>query len=149
MFVKRLEVKLISNLYNKYKEIINYIIVGILTTIVSLLTYYICVYTFLNPNKSIELQFANIISWVLAVIFAYFVNRKYVFNSKNKKKKKEFVSFSVSRILTLVLDMLFMFVSVSVFKFNDKIMKLVSNFFVMVGNYLLGKFLVFKKKDNK
>ena len=60
----------IKELYKKYEEIINYLIVGILTTIVSLATYFICTETFLDPTKKIELQIANIISWVFAVAFA-------------------------------------------------------------------------------
>lgn len=53
---------MIKNIYLKNKEIINYLIFGILTTIISLTTYYILVITILNPNKPIELQIANIIS---------------------------------------------------------------------------------------
>ena len=76
----------ILNLYKKYKEIINYLIVGVLTTVVSLAVYYISVFTFLNPDNSIQLQIANILSWIAGVAFAYFTNRKYVFESKNKNK---------------------------------------------------------------
>ena len=76
---------MIKEIYIKYKEIINYLIFGVLTTVISLLTYYLLVYTILNPNKPIQLQIANIISWFTCVTFAYITNRKYVFNSKNKK----------------------------------------------------------------
>ncbi|MBQ2873648.1 MAG: GtrA family protein, partial [Bacilli bacterium] len=72
------------NLYKKYKEIINYLIFGVLTTVVSLATYYLLVFTILDPNNPLELQIANIISWITCVTFAYITNRKYVFNSKNK-----------------------------------------------------------------
>lgn len=57
-------------LYKKYKEIINYLIVGVLTTVVSLGTYYVCVLTVLNPDNALQLQIANIISWIAAVAFA-------------------------------------------------------------------------------
>ena len=86
-------------LYKKYKEIINYLIFGVLTTVVSLATYYICVFTFLNPENPVELQIANIISWIFAVIFAYVTNRKYVFESKEKNKVKEATKFVGSRVL--------------------------------------------------
>ena len=46
-------IKKVWNLYKKYDEMINYLIVGGLTTVVSLGTYYFCVYTFLNPNNAI------------------------------------------------------------------------------------------------
>ena len=70
--------------YRKREEIINYLIVGVLTTVVSLLSYYILVFTILNPNNAIQLQLANIISWILAVLFAYITNRMFVFESKVK-----------------------------------------------------------------
>lgn len=57
----------IKEMYLKYKEIINYLIFGVLTTVVSLGVYYICVYTFLNPENVVQLQIANIISWVAGV----------------------------------------------------------------------------------
>ena len=82
-----------SSVYGANEEIINYIIVGILTTVVALATYYICVLTFLNPGNPIELQIANILSWIAGVIFAYFTNRKYVFNSQNPNKLKESLHF--------------------------------------------------------
>lgn len=136
----------IIKIYKKYKEIINYLIVGVLTTIISLATYYVCVYTFLNPENAFELQLANIISWIIAVIFAYFTNRKYVFESKNDNKIKEATRFLGSRITTLLLDMLTMYVGVTLLKFNDKIIKIVSQVLVIVGNYIISKFFVFKKK---
>ena len=62
-------------LYKKYEEIINYLIVGGLTTVVSLGSYYLCILTFLSPDIWYQLQAANIISWICAVTFAYFANR--------------------------------------------------------------------------
>lgn len=137
------------NLYNKYKEIINYLIFGFLTTFVSLLAYYLVTITLLNPEISIELQIANIISWVVGVLFAYFTNRKYVFNSNNKNKLKEFVTFTGARVSTLLLDMLVMFIFVTILKGNDKIFKVVSQILVIVGNYVLSKLIVFKKDKNE
>jgi len=59
--------KKILDIYHKYEEIINYLIVGLLTTVVSLVTYFICTGLFLDPNNKIELQIANLISWIFAV----------------------------------------------------------------------------------
>lgn len=134
----------IKELYKKYEEIINYLIVGVLTTVVSLGTYYICVVTFLNPEIAYQLQIANIISWICAVAFAYITNRRYVFKSKNNDVIKEIFSFTSSRVITLLLDMLNMFIIVTVLKGNDKIAKLVSQVIVTIGNYILSKLFVFK-----
>ena len=138
--------KTIFNLYHKYEEIINYFIVGVLTTVVSFASYLLCTLTFLNPENSIELQIANVISWILAVTFAYFTNRIFVFKSKNKHKVKEAINFVAARILSLLLDMLSMFLIVSVGHFNDLIGKLVSQVIVTIANYFLSKLFVFKKK---
>ncbi len=137
----------IKNMYHKYEEIINYLIVGVLTTIVSLASYFFCTMTFLDPTNKIELQIANIISWILAVTFAYFTNRIFVFKSKNNNKVKEAMSFVGSRVISLLMDMATMFIIVSVLHLNDKIGKLVSQVIVTIANYLLSKLFVFKKKD--
>lgn len=137
-----------KELYLKYKEIINYLIVGGLTTVLSLIVYYIAVYTFLNPDSAIELQIANILSWIAGVTFAYFTNRKFVFESKNPNKIKEATKFVGSRVSTLLLDMFIMWLGVTILALNDKIMKIISQILVIVGNYIISKFFVFKKNKN-
>lgn len=137
--------KLIS-LYKKYKEIVNYLIVGGLTTVVSLGVYYGCVLTILDPEVAVQLQAANIISWIAAVTFAYFTNRKFVFESKNENKLKEAAAFYGSRVTTLLMDMGCMFLMVTLLGWNDKIAKLIVQVIVTVANYVLSKFIVFRKK---
>ncbi|MBQ6686895.1 MAG: GtrA family protein [Bacilli bacterium] len=136
-------------LYKKYKEIINYLIFGFLTTVVSLVAYYLVTITILDPNVSLELQIANVISWIVGVLFAYFTNRAFVFNSKNENKLKEFITFTGARVSTLLLDMAVMFIFVTLLKGNDKVFKIVSQILVIVGNYLLSKLIVFKKDKNE
>lgn len=133
-------------LYKKYKEVINYLVFGVLTTILTLLIYYGLTYTIMDPNNALMLQGANIISWVVAVIFAYITNRKFVFESKSNNIIRECVSFFGARIVTLIMDMIIMFVGVTVFKGNDKIFKLISQIIVIVSNYVFSKLFVFKKK---
>lgn len=135
----------VINLYKKYQEIINYLIVGVLTTVVSLATYYACVLTFLNPDNAFELQVANVISWVCAVAFAYVTNRIFVFKSKSKNFVKEISSFVSARVLTLFSDMLIMFLMVTVMGANDKVAKLVVQVVVTISNYVFSKLFVFKK----
>lgn len=134
------------SIYHKNEEIWNYLIVGGLTTLVSLIVYYICVKTFLDPSNNFELQCANIISWIISVAFAYVTNRIFVFKSKEKNIKKEATSFVASRISTLLLDMLTMFILVSTLHINDKIGKIISQVFVIIGNYIISKLFVFKNK---
>lgn len=143
--------KKIKELYLKYKEIINYLIFGVLTTVVSLAVYYILVFTALDPSKPIQLQIANILSWVAGVAFAYFTNRKYVFESKEKNKLKEASKFVTARLVTLVMDMFIMWFGVTILHGNDKIIKLVSQVIVVIANYVFSKLIVFKenKKNEK
>ena len=129
------------------KEIIRYSFIGLLTMIITLLTYYLLTFAILNPTNEIQLQLANIVSWSLAVIFSYLCNRKYVFNSINKNIKTEMISFFISRLFTLLIDMLGMYITVSVFNLNDKIMKIIVQIIVVILNYVISKFLVFRRKQ--
>ena len=120
-------------------------IVGVLTTVVSLGVYYGTVLTFLDPNDAFQLQIANILSWIAAVTFAYFTNRKFVFESANTNLMKEAVKFYFSRVSTLLMDMAIMFVGVTILSFNDKIVKIVVQIVVTIANYIFSKLFVFTK----
>ena len=132
-----------------YGEIIRYLIVGVLTTVVSLGVYYVCVLTFLNPQSALQLQAANVLSWIAEVTFAYITSRIYVFQSKRKDWLQEAAAFYSSRLLTLFMDMAIMFVVVTLCCMNDKLGKLVVQVVVTIANYIFSKLFVFRvsKKD--
>ena len=136
---------MIRQLFVKYSEIIRYLIVGVLTTVVSLGIYFLCVGTFLDAEVAVELQAANVISWVAAVTFAYVTNRAFVFQSKNTNIGKEIVLFFMARVGSLLMDMGIMFVMVTVMGVNDGIAKLVVQVVVTIANYVLSKLFVFTK----
>lgn len=138
----------IIELYKKYKEIINYVIVGGLTTVASMTIFYGSTWTFLDGNDPFQLQVANVISWVGAVVFSYVANRLFVFESKNPKIFKEFIGFISSRIATLLLDMGTMFLLSSVLYINYNFSKIIAMVLVTVGNYVISKVFVFKKEKN-
>ena len=135
----------IKSLYEKYREIINYLIFGVLTTIVNIGTKYALLFTIFDAKNAVELQLAITISWILAVLFAYITNRKFVFESKDPNKLKELIKFVTARLLTLFLDMLVMFILVTLLHFNDKISKLISQVIITISNYIFSKIFVFKK----
>ncbi len=139
--------KTIINLYKKYKELINYIIVGGLTTVVSMAIFYGSTWTFLDGNDAFQLQVANVISWIGAVLFSYVANRFFVFESKSSKIVKEFIAFISSRLLTLLLDMGTMWLLSTILNVNYNISKIIAMVLVTVGNYVISKFLVFKKGE--
>ena len=126
------------NLVRKYDEIIRYIIAGILTTIVSIASYN------LLRNINIDYKICTILSWILAVIFAYFINKLFVFKSK-KNNIKEFINFILARLLSLFIEFIFMMIMVDLISINDRIAKLIVQFIVLVLNYVFSKFFVFKK----
>ena len=128
----------------KYSEIIRYLMVGILTTIVSLGVYYGCVLTIFDPNNALQLQLANIFSWIAAVTFAYFMSHYFVFQSHEKNLIHEAATFYSARLLTLFIDMALMFVLVTLCNTNDKIAKLIVQVIITIANYIFSKLFVFK-----
>lgn len=130
---------------NKYKEIISYLFFGILTTIVNLVTYYLLTNTILNPNKPLHLTIANIIAWFTCVAFAYITNKKYVFKNNNNSKLKEIVNFYKYRLLTLILEIISMYILVNKLELNDKIIKPIVQILIIILNYIFSKIFVFKK----
>ena len=144
--------KKLLNLYKKYKEIVNYLIFGVLATIVSLGVKYLLLFSLLEASNAIQLQVAVILSWIAAVLFAYFTNRKFVFESKSKNKLKEFINFILARVSTLLLEMLIMWFFVTLLKLNSDLYVLIFTLFsqiiVIIENYIFSKLFVFKKADN-
>lgn len=134
-------------LYKKYEEVANYLVVGVLTTIVSWGAAWVATWV-LNPNVSWQNAVINTISWAAGVVFGYFANRKYVFKSTNPEMLKEFMSFTGGRVSTWFLDVLIMEVTVNLLKLPYWPCKIfISSVLVMAANYLLSKLFVFRKKS--
>lgn len=131
------------NIYKKNKEIINYLIFGVLTTVVSFVVYFIFAKVF-----KIDEIISNVISWFFSVLFAFVTNKLYVFESKETGKKtllKEIISFYLARLFTgVVCDLGVFALMVKMFKINDVLSKLVTQVIVTVLNYVFSKLLVFK-----
>lgn len=137
--------KKIWALYKKYEELINYLVVGVMTTVISWVTYGIC-RLFMNVDNAIIMQIAVFLRWFAGVVFSYFMSRKFVFKSKNPKILKEAIDFTTSRIVTLFLDMFIMWFLPTIFKVNDWIATFISAVLVVIMNYIFSKFIVFRKK---
>lgn len=136
--------------YKKYDEIINYLIFGVLTTLVTIITYAIFTNTFLSSKSALDIQIANVLSWIIAVTFAYLTNRKYVFKSKaqGSKRIKEIINFFLARISSLLVEMLFMYITVTLLSYNDFICKIIAQAIVIIFNYICSKIIIFKKEEN-
>ena len=141
--------KKIWDLYHKYEEIINYLIVGGLTTVISLAVKYGLLFTVLEASDAVELQVAVVASWIIAVAFAYVANRIFVFHSKSKKYLKEISGFVAGRIATLIMEMFIMWFFVTLLGLDSNlwviVWTIVAQVLVVIGNYVISKLFVFKK----
>ena len=136
----------VKELYYKYKELIKYLIIGVLTTVVNYVIFAICV-----KIIHIDMHISNIVAWIVSVIFAYFTNKLFVFESKSFKANvlvKEIISFGAARILSLLLEELILFIFVNKMKMNEMIIKLIANVIVIIINYILSKLIIFKDKKS-
>ncbi len=160
-----------GELYKKYREIISYVFFGALTTLVSIVTYFIIRTVFPNEESApwilkwtYRLTFTdgdsstvlpNIISWIVSVTFAYITNRIWVFKSKVTGAGKilmQALSFYGARLFTLFVDLIIMYLLVNLPAIDNGIyelcVKVFSNIVVLVLNYVFSKLFIFKKKDS-
>lgn len=131
-----------KEIIKKNNEFILFLIVGIMTSIVNYLTYFIFSYV-LNVSYLIS----NAISLIVTVLFAFFSNRYYVFKKKEKEHiLRELLLFGYGRVFTIILEMVLLYLCVDVCKANDLISKFLIGFFSAILNYFISKLLVFKKR---
>ena len=130
-------------LLDKYRELISYLFFGVLTTAVNFIVY-LPVYNILGLSASVS----NMIAWVVAVVFAYFVNKIYVFRSLDWSRKTvipELTKFVAARVLSGVLETGILLVTVDILGWNGNIWKFVTQVLVVISNYVFSKLIVFRK----
>lgn len=136
----------ISNFLSKHKRIVLYLIFGVLTTVVNVLSYWICANIFKTGTIP-----STIIAWILAVTFAYITNRKWVFgsNATNPKEiSKEILSFYACRLGTGLIDLILMVIFVDKLGFNGTLIKFLTDILVIILNYVASKLIVFRKNKH-
>lgn len=129
--------------FEKYKDILAYLVFGVLTTIVNYLVYFPC-YNWLGWSAGLS----NVLAWVFAVGFAFLTNKPFVFKSYDWSWKTvwpELSKFLGCRIGSGVLETLILFLCVDFLGWNGNVWKLITAVLVIVLNYIGSKFLVFKK----
>ena len=134
----------IRELCQKHKDVIAYAFFGVCTTLVNVIVYWVIAHPF---NMSVLLS--TMLAWVIAVLFAYFTNRKWVFNSTANgfaEISREIVGFFACRLVTGILDWACMYVFVERLGFNDVVIKFLANVLVIILNYIASKLLIFKKR---
>lgn len=131
--------KILKKIFNK--EVILYLIFGVLTTLVDFIIFYI-------SNKTLKIHYviATCLAWIFAVLFAYITNKIFVFSAienKNNIFKEIFYFFSL-RLISLVLSIIFMVIMVDFMFIPELISKILVNIFVVVANYFFSKLFIFK-----
>lgn len=142
----------IINLFKKYREVIMYLVIGVCTTLVNWV-----IYTILTSFK-LNMTLSNGIAWFGAVVFAFFTNKTIVFQSKSTGFKaivKEVLAFFGSRIFSGIIEIFLPEIlfnaglNMTIFGIKGAVSKLLVSVIVIILNYVLSKFLVFRDKRGK
>ncbi len=131
-------------MYKKHEEGINYLIFGFVAFVLNMVLFFL-----FDDVLHMQELIANVIAWIICVIFTYFTNRVLVFKSQNKDVQsvgREFTQFVGARLGTLLLEEAVIFVGITLLHGNNMIIKLIGQVLVIVSNYVLSKLWIFKEK---
>jgi len=148
----------IRSLLRRHRELASYVFWGIMTTVVNYTAYFL-----LTEGLRIYYLTSNVIAWAVSVLFAFFVNKLFVFQSKDwacRTALRELWQMAASRLFTLGLETGILWFFVDMLRWGDAVIrltasaavhggavvKLAANVVVVVVNYVLSKFIIFKKK---
>ena len=147
--LEKIHLKTLADWYREHKEGMRYLIFGALATAVNIISYAIFASLILRfLSDAVRVNASEIIAFIISLIFAYFTNKLYVFESKTNSMKellREMFSFAGCRIFTEVVSIVIMNMAIW-FNINDIIMKIVANIIVIILNFVLSKLIIFKKK---
>ena len=127
-------------------DVIRYVFFGGCTTLVNLVCFFVL------RKCRVELNIANLISIITAILFAYVVNSRYVFQDKCETFKdhiRPFCKFISARLVTMVIEVGGVWLLVEVCKMNDMAGKFITQFIVLALNYIFSKFFVFTRGKSK
>ncbi len=132
---------MLRHFFIKNKEMINYLIFGALTTLVNWI-----VFQTINVIFMQHWSIANVIAWIIAVIFAYITNRKYVFHSESRRILRELVLFVQFRLFSLLLEMLIMYIFIEIILLAPFMSKVIAAVVIVIANYIFSKAIVFRER---
>ena len=130
--------------WNKYRDVLLYLIFGGLTTLVNYLVYFP-----LHHYCAFSATISNVFAWIGAVIFAFLTNKPFVFESHDWSKAvvlPELGKFVGSRLFSGLLETGFIALTVDLLKWHSLVMKVIASIAVIVMNYVASRWLIFKKK---
>lgn len=150
LILEKLHMKKLADLYRDHIEGMRYLICGGLSTVVNIVAYAIGAYIiFLAiPEDNLRVTVSDTFAFIIALIFAYWVNKTIVFDSKCENGKalvKEIFSFTSCRIFTQIISLGMMNLAI-IINMNEIVMKIIANIVVIILNFILSKLIIFKKE---
>lgn len=133
-----------KEILRKYKEVISYLFFGVAATAVNIVVFFIC-----NDVFGIDYRISNGFSWFFSVLFAFFTNKHFVFESKTTNWQTYFTEMALFfwyRGLSFLADMSLMIVLVEWIHTSNFVAKLITQVVVVILNYFFSKFFIFKNK---
>ncbi len=120
------------------KEASLYVVFGILTTIINIASYAVI-------SPFMHYQLANIVAWILCVMFAFLVNKYFVFNKTSSIHLiKELLQFYSFRLVSLLCEIFLLYVFIDILAYSSLIAKIIINALVIIINYFYSKYKIFK-----
>lgn len=123
--------------------VLMYLLMGGLTTAINIVVFW-----FSNDVLGMNYSIATVIAWIFSVLFAYVSNKLYVFESKNRSLNtllREIISFVSFRLVSLLMDLIVMYICISLLNIHALFAKVLANVVVLVANYAFSKWFIFKK----
>lgn len=119
-----------------------YAVWGVITVVFNVVLFYLLYHTF-----HVEYQVANLIDWFFSVLFAFVVNKFFVFKHKTESLFKELTTFYGTRVATYLIEFVILWIGISLLGANGTITKVIGHGIAIAVNYVLSKLFVFKKKE--
>ncbi|AST84071.1 GtrA family protein [Latilactobacillus sakei] len=138
-------IKTIQNLIHKYWEQLMYLVFGVLTTAVNMVVFYL-----LDQYTGMYYLLSNTIAWFLSVLFAFFTNKTWVFQSKYttfRDFSHEIASFFFFRGISYIMDTAIMFVGISMLHGPNMVVKIIDQFVIILANYIFSKWIFNKSTE--
>ena len=147
--LRKIKLGKLADIYVEHKEGMRYLVFGVLSTLVNIVTAGITYYLlFASLPEEVKVNLSTIIAIIAAWIFAYVTNKIYVFDSKTEGVKellKEIFSFLSCRTVTAIVEIVLMNIFVTSLHFNYMLMKIITNIIVIILNFVFSKLIIFKK----
>lgn len=141
--------KPLQDIYYKYEEKWLYLVFGGLTTLIAVVTK-LMLFRIVPGEPFWETTAGVVFSWICAVTFAFFTNKKYVFKNETKTRQefgRVFLSFYGARLATLAMEWVIFLVCCDWLHVSRTLITFLSQIFIFVANYILSKLFVFRKKE--